>query len=81
MKGELLQGLSFDELEALADCNLAPSAQAHLDDLLARHQDGKLLPAEISELDALLQRTDQLTLIKARARFTLSQSNQAVTRQ
>jgi hypothetical protein len=42
---ELLIGLSAEELEALADCRLAPAAQARLDDLLV-HRKEKLLSAD-----------------------------------
>lgn len=71
---ELVSGLSVEEMEALADCLLAPSAQARLDDLLARRREGSLLAEEAAELDRLLQKTDQLTLLKTRARYTLSQT-------
>jgi hypothetical protein len=70
---ELLVGLSQGELTALADGLLAPSAQGRLDDLLERNTEGKLSPSEITELDALLARVDQLNLVKARARWTLRQ--------
>jgi hypothetical protein len=55
---ELLVGLSYDELEALADSVLAPSAQHRLDDLL--------------------ERVDQLTILKTRARYTLRQQAGAI---
>lgn len=71
---ELLTGLSVDELEALADSLLAPAAQARLDELLARRLEARLSPEDDSELDRLLQRTDQLTILKTRARYTLNQT-------
>ena len=71
---ELLTGLSIEELEALADGLLSPSMQNRLDDLLARRKESLLTAAEEAELDRLLRRTDQLTLLKTRARFTLKQS-------
>lgn len=70
---ELLVGLSVDELEALADSLLAPAAQARLDDLLARQKDQQLSADEETELDGLLQKVDQLTILKTRARYTLNQ--------
>jgi hypothetical protein len=77
---ELLVGLSVEELEALADSLLAPAAQARLDNLIAR-QKGKLLsPGEEHELDGLLQKVDQLTILKTRARYTLNQERTATTR-
>jgi hypothetical protein len=45
---ELLVGLSYDELEALADSMLAPSAQQRLDDLLERISRSVLLPTNTS---------------------------------
>ena len=71
---ELLTELSIAELEALADCLLAPAAQSRLDELLARRQERRLVGDEEIELDRLLQKTDQLTLLKTRARYTLSQT-------
>jgi hypothetical protein len=70
---ETLTGLSVDELEALAECLLAPAAQTRLDDLLARRKETRLPPDEEAELAGLLHKTDQLTILKTRARFTLSQ--------
>jgi hypothetical protein len=68
---ELLIGLSDGELEALAESILAPSAQARLDELLARNAEHQLSAQEQAELDRLLQRVDQLTVLKTRARYTL----------
>lgn len=70
---ELLTSLSHGELEALAESLLAPVAQARLDELLARNQENRLSAAEEIELDRLLTRVDQLTLLKTRARYTLAQ--------
>jgi hypothetical protein len=72
---ELLTGLSVEELEALADSLLAPAAQSRLDDLLARRAEGPLAATEESELDRLLAKADQLTVLKTRARYTLNQTN------
>lgn len=70
---ELLIGLTDDELEALADSALAPSAQARLDELLKRNTCGQLAADEQGELESLLARVDQLTILKTRARYTLRQ--------
>ena len=67
-------GLTPEELEALADSLLAPAAQARLDDLLARRKEGALSTNEDIELDRLLRKTDQLTILKTRARYTLNQT-------
>jgi hypothetical protein len=69
---ELLVGLSVEELEALADGLLAPTAQERLSDLLARRKEGLLSTGEEGELDNLLQKVDQLTILKTRARYTLN---------
>jgi hypothetical protein len=76
---ELLVGLSVDELEALADGLLAPAAQARLSELLDRKRE-KQLPAEVArELDSLLEKADQLTVLKTRARYTLNQAKLEAT--
>ena len=74
---ELLVGLSDDELQALADSILAPSAQARLDDLVERNAENQLTADEQDELDRLLARVDQLTILKTRARYTLRQRSGA----
>jgi hypothetical protein len=74
---ELLTSLDIDELEALADSKLVPSAQDRLSDLLAKNSDGKLTGDEAKELDLLIARGDQLTILKARARYTLQQQAKA----
>jgi hypothetical protein len=77
---ELLVGLSHDELEALADSLLAPSAQSRMDDLLERNAENRLGADEHLELDRLLKRVDQLTILKTRARYTLRQQAGATGR-
>ena len=74
---ELLTDLSIDELEALADSKLAPSAHDRLSDLLAKNNESKLTGDESKELDLLLARSDQLTILKTRARYTLQQHAKA----
>ena len=76
---ELLIGLSVEELEALADCRLAPAAQARLDDLLLLRKENSLSVEEETELDKLLQKTDQLTILRTRARYTLNQAKAEAT--
>lgn len=75
---ELLTELSVEELEALADSQLAPTAQARLDDLLASRNEQPLSAQDEADMVSLLQRTDQLTILKTRARFTLSQAKAKV---
>ena len=69
---EMLTSLSVAELEALAEGLLAPARQARLDDLLASKGESALSAQERQELDRLLESVDQLTLLKTRARYTLS---------
>jgi hypothetical protein len=70
---ELLNGVSIDELEALAAGVLVPSAQSRLDDLLTSSKENRISPAERQELDHLLHQVDLLNLLKARARYTIQQ--------
>ena len=76
---DVLLGLSSGELEALAEGMLAPSLQARLDNLIAHSKQGQLSSEEAGELDRLLARVDQLTLVKTRARYTLRQQHVGVT--
>ncbi|MFL5339418.1 MAG: hypothetical protein ACJ8F7_04550 [Gemmataceae bacterium] len=69
---EILVGMSAEELQALADGILAPAAHTRLDDLLARKNDRQIAAAEEAELDTLLRQVDQLTILKTRARYTLT---------
>lgn len=68
---ECLVGLSNDELQALASCKLALADQTRLDDLVARNAESLLRADEVAELDNLLWKADQLTVLKTRARYTL----------
>ncbi len=77
---EILTGLSEAELEALAEGALAPAAQAKLDDWLAQTAQDALSAAEKVELGRLLERIDQLTTLKTRARYTLPRTRTGATR-
>lgn len=68
----LLLNLSVAELEALADCKLAVTEQAYLDELLTSNTKTGLTAEQESALDHLLDKVDQLTLLKTRARYTLN---------
>ena len=70
---ELLVGLSEDELQALADSMLAPSAQGRLNELLERNSEDRRPESEQSDLDEILAKVDQLNTLKTRARYTLRQ--------
>jgi hypothetical protein len=68
---EYLRGLSFEELQALAESRLAPQDQTNLNALLERNTAGELNSQELATLDRLLNQVDQLTLLKTRANYTL----------
>jgi PHD/YefM family antitoxin component YafN of YafNO toxin-antitoxin module len=70
---DLLTGLSSAELQALSESTLAPAQQDRLNELLARNNQQQLSAEETAELDRLLDQVDQLTILKTRARLTLSQ--------
>ena len=69
---EHLSSLSMDELQALADIHLAIASQSRLDELLIKNAESQLSTDEIAELDRLIVQVDQLTILKTRARYTLS---------
>jgi hypothetical protein len=68
---DCLVGLSIDELRALASCRLAVADQTRLDDLVGKNSVSLLCADEVIELDDLLAKADQLTILKTRARYTL----------
>ena len=70
---ELQLGLNVKELEALADSLLTPKAQVLLDDLFGLQKGKALSVDEERALDGRLQKADQLTILKTRARYILQQ--------
>ena len=70
---ELLTGVSLDELEALAAGVLIPATQSRLDALMEGAKRNALTSDEAAELEDLLNKVDQLNLLKARARYTIQQ--------
>lgn len=70
---EALDGLSDEELQSLADAAFAPNRQRRLRALLRKNREGTLTRAEQSALDVLLEETDRVALLKARALYTLAQ--------
>ena len=58
IESEPLTGLSDSELDALAEVALAPSAQARLNELLARNATSGSSDDDQSELDRLLRQVD-----------------------
>ncbi|MFZ4676800.1 MAG: hypothetical protein ACOYM4_14115 [Nodosilinea sp.] len=73
---ELLTSLSNDELVALAESALSLDTQSQLHDLLSRNAEGELLADDLTILDQLLARVDDLNLLKARAHYTLEHLSQ-----
>ena len=70
---DALSGLSAAELHALADAVLAPAHARRLKQLLQLNRDQALTPAQQAELTALLEESDQVALVRAKARYTLHQ--------
>jgi hypothetical protein len=50
---------------------VSPEFQTKLSNLLAKNREGNISQAELAELDDMLAEVDQLTLLKARAMYTL----------
>ena len=73
-RGELvpLSNMSLQELRVLAEAVVAPDRQQQLKVLLDKNRRGKLSPEEQETLDELLTGVDQVALLKARARYTMS---------
>jgi hypothetical protein len=69
---EILNNLSIDELEALANSILVPASQKKLQDLLLKNSQSELSEDETLILDRLLSQIDYLNLLKTRARYTLN---------
>ena len=76
LDAECLGGLNMDELQALAQSQLAAVSQTRLTDLLARSAESQLSTDEVAELDYLIAQVDQLTILKTRARYTLHRLNE-----
>jgi hypothetical protein len=70
---ELLTGLSLEELQALANSQLAAAEQAQLKELLTQNAQDQLSTDTSATLDRLLTQVDNLNILKTRARYTLNQ--------
>jgi len=68
---EPLTGLSAAELRALAASVLAPAHARRLKQLLRLHREKKLSRAVQAELDILLEESDRIAVVKAKANYTL----------
>jgi len=74
---EILTGMSSGELEALTNAILAPSRQRRLHSLLRKNKTKTLGEKERKELDELLEESDRIALLKAKAQHTLLKSKRA----
>lgn len=74
---ELLTGLSLEELQALADSQLASTEQVQLSELLTQNAEGQLPIETTATIDRLLTQVDNLNILKTRARYTLKQLHTA----
>ena len=73
---ECLSSLNEAELKALANSKLAPEEQGRLSELLKKNSEDRLSAEEEVLLDDLLEQTDQLAILKARALYTLKHLSQ-----
>jgi len=67
-----LDALNLQELRVLAEAVVAPDHQERLRVLLEGNRSGVLASREQTELDSLLAEVDQVALLKARARYSMS---------
>ena len=73
---EPLTGLSTAELRALADAMFAPAQAKRLTQLLRLQRETKRMPQALQvELDTLLEESDHVALVKAKASYTLDFSS------
>lgn len=70
---EVLTGLSLEELQALANSQLASTEQTQLGELLAQNAEGQPSADTTTTLNRLLTQVDNLNILKTRARYTLRQ--------
>jgi hypothetical protein len=61
-------------IEAVADLRLPPRADRRLQDLMDRNTEGALQPTEREELAALVEMSESLSLVRARALRVLGQA-------
>jgi hypothetical protein len=67
-----LSNMSLQELQIRAEAVVAPDRQQQLAVLLDKNRRGELSPEEQETLGKLLAEVDQVGLLKARARYTMS---------
>ena len=64
--------MSETELVALSRAVVAPGRQRRMKALLRKNVEGTLPPRDQAELDGLLEETDRIAMLKARAAYTLA---------
>ena len=57
----------LDLMEAVADLRLPPGTDQHLQRLMDRNTNGQLTPAEREELEALVELSESIALVRAQA--------------
>ncbi|MCP4421690.1 MAG: hypothetical protein GY805_34185 [Chloroflexi bacterium] len=67
-----LTGLSISELQVMAAAILSPARQNFLKALLEKQKEETLTKIEATELDRLLEESDHIALLKAKAAYTLA---------
>lgn len=76
---ELSTGLSLEELQALANSQLASNEQVQLNELLTQNAENQLSTDAATTLDRLLTQVDHLNILRTRARYTLKQLQRVST--
>jgi hypothetical protein len=61
-------------VEAMADLRFPPRTDAHLQHLMERHSEGLLTAAEREELEALVDLSETMSLLRAQALRVLGRS-------
>lgn len=77
---EPLVGMSDTDLRALAGSVLASGHQRRLKNLLRKNREGNLDDRERRDLDRLIEESDRVALLKARAAYTLSRAGAPAAR-
>jgi hypothetical protein len=61
----------LDFMEAVADLRFPPRTDQHLQRLMDRNTNGQLSPAEREELESLVELSERMSLLRARALHVL----------
>jgi hypothetical protein len=66
----------LEMVEALAALRLPPKTDARLQDLMDRNNEGRLTPAEHDDLEALVELSETISLLRAQALHLLGRNPQ-----